>query len=132
MSQAVPIATYEWQWIAEEFLDYLGALSVDRSDLDAPEAKAVLWDAAEAAAGAVAYAAYHPYASFHVMLDYVNFGMSYDPGGEKDPGAKSARRSGSMRSVSRSSPTGRLRTAKPFRCRPAPPPSGVDRPVRRT
>ncbi|MFD0162907.1 hypothetical protein ACFVJH_01955 [Streptomyces decoyicus] len=69
VSKAGPIATYEWQWIAEELLDYLGALSVERPDLDTPEAKAVLWDAAEAAAGAVAYAAYHPYASFHVMLD---------------------------------------------------------------
>ncbi|MEJ8654731.1 immunity 49 family protein [Streptomyces sp. MS1.AVA.3] len=83
MSKAGPIATYEWQLLAEEFLDYLGALSVERPDLDTPEAKAVLKDATEAAAGAVAYAAYHPHVSFQVMLDYVNFGMSYDPGGEE-------------------------------------------------
>ncbi|NEB67825.1 hypothetical protein G3I39_12325, partial [Streptomyces fulvissimus] len=30
--------------------------------------------------GAVAYAAYHPHCGFHVFLEYVNFGMSYDPG----------------------------------------------------
>ncbi|SEC11530.1 immunity 49 family protein [Streptomyces sp. 2314.4] len=84
MSKAGPIATYEWQSLAEEFLDYLGALSVGRPDLDTPEAKAVLKDATEAAAGAVAYAAYHPHVSFQVMLDYVNFGMSYDPGGEEN------------------------------------------------
>ncbi|MGY4987532.1 Imm49 family immunity protein [Streptomyces nigrescens] len=85
MSKVGPIATYEWQSLAEEFLDYLGALSVERPDLDTPEAKAVLKDATEAAAGAVAYAAYHPHVSFQVMLDYVNFGMSYDPGGEENP-----------------------------------------------
>ncbi|MFF4953299.1 Imm49 family immunity protein [Streptomyces chattanoogensis] len=85
MSKAGPITTSEWQWLAEEFLDYLGALSVERPDLDTPEAKAVLRDATEAAVGAVAYAAYHPHVSFQVMLDYVNFGKSYDPGGEEDP-----------------------------------------------
>ncbi|MFF5970009.1 immunity 49 family protein [Streptomyces sp. NPDC012769] len=74
------MATYEWQTIAEEFLDYLGALSVETPDLDTPEARAALKDASEAAAGAVAYAAYHPHCTFHVFLEYVNFGMSYDPG----------------------------------------------------
>lgn len=80
MSRAGRMATYEWQSIAEEFLDYLGALSVETPDLGTPEAKAVLKDASEAAAGAVAYAAYHPYGSFQVFLEYVNFGMSYDRG----------------------------------------------------
>ncbi|MGW0119902.1 Imm49 family immunity protein [Streptomyces sp. NPDC003327] len=80
MSRAGRMATYEWRAIAEEFLDYLGALSVETPDLDTAEAKAVLKDASEAAAGAVAYAAYHPHCSFHVFLDYVNFGMSYEPG----------------------------------------------------
>ncbi|WP_149181307.1 immunity 49 family protein [Streptomyces sp. TRM49041] len=80
MSRAGRMATYEWQSIAEEFLDYLGALSVVTPDLDTPEAKAALKDASEAAAGAVAYAAYHPHCSFQVFLEYVNFGMSYDPG----------------------------------------------------
>lgn len=80
MSRAGRMATYEWQWIADEFLDYLGALSLTTPDLDTPEAKAVLKDASEAAAGAVAYAAYHPHCTFDVFLDYVNFGMSYDPG----------------------------------------------------
>ncbi|MFE2700800.1 immunity 49 family protein [Streptomyces mirabilis] len=80
MSRAGRMATYEWQSIAVEFLDYLGALSVETPDLDTAEAKAALKDASEAAAGAVAYAAYHPHCSFQVFLEYVNFGMSYDPG----------------------------------------------------
>lgn len=80
MSRAGRMTTCEWQSIAEEFLDYLGALSVETPDLNTPEAKAALKDACEAAAGAVAYAAYHPHCSFQVFLDYVNFGMSYDPG----------------------------------------------------
>ncbi|MFJ4966464.1 Imm49 family immunity protein [Streptomyces sp. NPDC088729] len=80
MSKAGRIATYEWQSIAGEFLDYLGALSVETPDLGTTEARAALKDASEAAAGAVAYAAYHPHCGFRVFLDYVNFGMSYDPG----------------------------------------------------
>ncbi|MFE9913085.1 immunity 49 family protein [Streptomyces clavifer] len=80
MSRADRMTTYEWQSIAAEFLDYLGALSIATPDLASPEAKAVLKDASEAAAGAVAYAAYHPHCSFQVFLEYVNFGMSYDPG----------------------------------------------------
>ncbi|MEE1807654.1 immunity 49 family protein [Streptomyces sp. BE133] len=81
MSRAGRMATAEWQLIAKEFLDYLGALSVETPDLGTPEAKAALKDASEAAVGAVAYAAsYHPHCSFQVFLDYVNFGMSYEPG----------------------------------------------------
>ncbi|MFB7935808.1 immunity 49 family protein [Streptomyces sp. NPDC056049] len=80
MSRGGRMATYEWQAIAEGFLDYLGALSVESPDLDTAEAKAALKDASEAAAGAVAYAAYHPHCTFNVFLEYVNFGMSYDPG----------------------------------------------------
>ncbi|MFD8866437.1 immunity 49 family protein [Streptomyces sp. NPDC059590] len=85
MSKAGPIATYEWQLISEEFLDYLGALSVETPDLDTPEAKAVLDDATEAAAGAVAYAAYYPTNDFQVFLNYANFGINYDRGAEGDP-----------------------------------------------
>ncbi|MFD9635367.1 Imm49 family immunity protein, partial [Streptomyces violascens] len=77
MSKAGRIATYEWQSISEEFLDYLGALSVETPELDTEEARAVLKDASEAAAGAVAY---HPRCSFQVFLDYANFGMVYNPG----------------------------------------------------
>ncbi|MFI0220462.1 immunity 49 family protein [Streptomyces lydicus] len=77
------MATDEWQHLAEEFLDYLAALSVETPDLHSPEAQAVLQDATEAAAGVVAYAAYHPHCPFHVTLNYVNFGMSYEPG-DKD------------------------------------------------
>ncbi|MER7466862.1 Imm49 family immunity protein [Streptomyces sp. NPDC097981] len=84
MSRAGRIGTYEWQSIAEEFLDYLGALSVETPRLDTPEAKAALKDATAAAVGAVAYAAYFPHCSFHVTLDYVNFGMGYDRGDDED------------------------------------------------
>lgn len=80
MSRGGRMATYEWQSIADEFLDYLGALSVETPGLDTPDAKAALKEASEAAAGAVAYAAYHPHCSFQVFLEYVNFGMSYDRG----------------------------------------------------
>ncbi|MFD0043310.1 Imm49 family immunity protein [Streptomyces anulatus] len=80
MSRGGRMATYAWQAIADEFLDYLGALSVETPDLDTAEARAALKDASGAAAGAVAYAAYHPHCSFQIFLDYVNFGMSYDPG----------------------------------------------------
>ncbi|MDQ0982820.1 hypothetical protein QFZ71_000103 [Streptomyces sp. V2I9] len=80
LSRADRMTTYAWQSIADEFLDYLGALSVETPDLDTAEAKAVLKDACEAAAGAVAYAAYHPHCGFQIFLDYVNFGMSYDRG----------------------------------------------------
>jgi hypothetical protein len=82
MSRAGRMSTYEWQSIAEEFLDHLAALSVETPGLDTSEAKTALKDASEAAAGAVAYAAYHPHCSFQVFLEYVNFGMSYDPGGD--------------------------------------------------
>ncbi|MFI1285710.1 Imm49 family immunity protein [Streptomyces sp. NPDC020858] len=84
MSRGGRMATYEWRLLAEEHLDYLGALSVEMPDLDDPEAAAVLKDATEAAAGAVAYAAYHPHVPFQIMLIYANFGMSYDPGDADD------------------------------------------------
>lgn len=90
MSKAGRMTTYEWQLISEEFLDYLGALSVETPDLDTPEAKAALDNATEAAAGAVAYAAYYPTNYFQIFLDYVNFGMSYDPGSEGDTESISA------------------------------------------
>ncbi|MEU7072704.1 immunity 49 family protein [Streptomyces narbonensis] len=80
MSRAGRMATYEWQSIADAFLDYLGALSIERPDLDTAEARAALKDASVAAVGAIAYAAYHPHCTFNVFLEYVNFGMSYDPG----------------------------------------------------
>ncbi|WP_251057357.1 immunity 49 family protein [Streptomyces sp. ISL-94] len=83
------MATYEWQAIADEFLDYLGALSVETPDLDTPEAKAALKDATEAAAGAVAFAAYFPHCDFHITLDYVNFGMGYDPRSDEDDAEES-------------------------------------------
>ncbi|MET8542303.1 hypothetical protein ABZW03_16830, partial [Kitasatospora sp. NPDC004799] len=86
-SRAGLMTTTEWQLIADSFLDYLGALSTTRPDLDSAEAKAVLKDAAEAAAGAVSFAAYYPHDRFSVFLDYPNFGMGYDPeyGQDRDP-----------------------------------------------
>ncbi|WP_204073592.1 immunity 49 family protein [Planotetraspora phitsanulokensis] len=82
MSKAGPMTGYEWQLISEAFLNYLGALSVETPDLDTAEAKAVLENAAEAAAGAVQYAAYHSHDRFSVFLDYVNFGVTYEPESE--------------------------------------------------
>ncbi|WP_241253090.1 immunity 49 family protein [Streptomyces sp. W1SF4] len=79
MSRAGRMATNEWRAISGEFLDYLGALSVESPDLRTPEAEAVVRAAAEAAAGAVAFAGCHPHRPFSVFLDYVGFGMSYDP-----------------------------------------------------
>ncbi|GAA2082798.1 hypothetical protein GCM10009801_42810 [Streptomyces albiaxialis] len=78
MSKAGRMGTFDWEMIADEFRDYLGALSVQHPDLDTAEARAALGDASEAAAGMVAFAAYFPLCSFHVFLNYVNFGMSYD------------------------------------------------------
>ncbi|RLV66768.1 PE-PGRS family protein [Streptomyces sp. CBMAI 2042] len=75
----------EWWELSEEFLRYLGALSVEYPGLETPEAKFVLDNAAEAAAGAVSYAAYYPYESFNVFLNYVNFGMSYEAGASGEP-----------------------------------------------
>src|SRR4051794_40947946 len=85
MSKAGPVTSYEWWLLAEEFVEYLGALSVETPDLHTPEAKAVLEDAVEAAAGAVAYAAYFPHNHFQVFLNYVNWGMVYDPASEGSP-----------------------------------------------
>ncbi|MGW0390977.1 Imm49 family immunity protein [Streptomyces sp. NPDC003042] len=85
MSKAGPITAYDWWMISEEFLDYLGALSVENPDLHTPEAEAVLTDATEAAAGAVAYAAYYPYAPFHVFLNYVNWGIGYEHEADGSP-----------------------------------------------
>lgn len=87
LSKAGPVTAWEWWLIAQEFVEYLGALSVRTPDLRSPEAKAALEDAAEAAAGAVAYAAYFPRDHFEVFLDYPNWGMVYDrePGGTPEP-----------------------------------------------
>jgi hypothetical protein len=78
-SKADRMTTGVWSHIAEEFLDYLGALSAVEPELNSPEARAVLEAAAESAAGAVQFAAYWPHVSFGVFLDYVNFGMTYEP-----------------------------------------------------
>ncbi|MFE7802721.1 Imm49 family immunity protein [Nocardia sp. NPDC057440] len=90
MAKAGPIGTYEWWRISREFLDYLGALSVVLPDLDAPEVKAVLDNAAEAAAGGVQCAAYFGNTTFFVFLDYANFGMDYQRETPYDPDPVSA------------------------------------------
>nr|WP_308802036.1 Imm49 family immunity protein [Streptomyces polyasparticus] len=84
MSKAGPVGTYEWGMIAEEFVGYLCAQSARDPALRSPEAKAVLLDAAEAAAGKVCYAAYYPFESFQVHLNYVNWGLIY----EREAGGK--------------------------------------------
>ncbi|MET8625445.1 Imm49 family immunity protein [Kitasatospora sp. NPDC004669] len=78
-SRAGLMTATEWRLICDEFLDYLGALSLETPALDTPEAKAVLKDATAAATGAIAFAAYYPHCPFHVFLDYPNFGMGYGP-----------------------------------------------------
>lgn len=85
MSRADRMTNREWWELSEEFLRYLGALSVEYPGLETPEAKFVLDNAAEAAAGAVSYAAYYPSESFNVFLNYVNFGMSYEAGAAGEP-----------------------------------------------
>ncbi|MGE7391202.1 Imm49 family immunity protein [Streptomyces sp. NPDC004126] len=84
MSKAGPIGAYEWEWISQEMLDHLAALSVTEPALDSAEAWAILTDAAEAACAVVRYTAYHPWEPFNVFLDYVNFGISYDRGDDKE------------------------------------------------
>ncbi|MEW2067463.1 Imm49 family immunity protein [Streptomyces sp. NPDC007346] len=80
MSKADRMTNREWWELSEEFLRYLGALSVEYPGMETQEAKFVLDNAAEAAAGAVSYAAYYPYESFSIFLNYANFGMSYEAG----------------------------------------------------
>ncbi|MGW1764335.1 Imm49 family immunity protein [Streptomyces sp. NPDC002073] len=84
MSKAGPMGSYEWEWLGQEMLDHLAALSVTEPALDSAEAWAVLEDAAEAACAVVRYTAYHPWEPFSVFLNYVNFGMSYDRGDDKE------------------------------------------------
>nr|WP_063817804.1 immunity 49 family protein [Herbidospora sakaeratensis] len=85
LSKAGPMGTREWWLLAEEFLDYLGALSLETPGLGTPETRAVLADAAAAAVGAVEHAAYHPHDRFQVTLAYVGFGMDYEPGSAGAP-----------------------------------------------
>ncbi|CAM5555858.1 immunity 49 family protein [Streptomyces avidinii] len=91
-SRAGLIDAYDWWQITLGFLDGLGALSAAPRGLDTPEAKAILSDAAEAAAGAVSFAAYYPKVSFHVFLTYVDYGRDYDSGSGGDPQPVSAAR----------------------------------------
>ncbi|MEU8777211.1 immunity 49 family protein [Streptomyces sp. NPDC048606] len=85
MARGGRIDAWDWLRITRELLDGLGALSVEIPDLDAPEAKAILFDAAESAAAAVSYAAYHPTSFFHVFLPYVDFGRDYEPEADGTP-----------------------------------------------
>ncbi|MEV7185388.1 immunity 49 family protein [Kitasatospora sp. NPDC093102] len=91
-SRAGLMTATEWQLISDAFLDQLGALSVTSPELSSPEAEALLRNAAEAAAGAVSFAAYYPRDRFSVFLDYVNIGMSYDPEAADTPSPLTAHR----------------------------------------
>ncbi|MER5412244.1 immunity 49 family protein [Streptomyces virginiae] len=86
------IDAYAWWEITLQFLDGLGAFSAVTPDLDTPEARAILDDAAEAAAGAVSFAAYYPNAYFHVFLTYVDLGLDYDADPDGSPQPVSAAR----------------------------------------
>ncbi|MFI1060609.1 immunity 49 family protein [Streptomyces spororaveus] len=90
-SRAGRIDAYDWWDVTLAFLDGLGAFSAVTPDLDTPEAKAILGDAAETAAGVVSFAAY-PTAPFHIFLNYVNFGRDYDSGADGNPQAVTAAR----------------------------------------
>ncbi|MFD3548554.1 immunity 49 family protein [Streptomyces sp. NPDC058655] len=92
MAKAGRVTAWEWWLIADRFRDYLGALSVETPDLDTPEAEAALGDAAEAAAGAVAYAAYYPHNPFDVFLRHTGFGLRYEAGEDGGREAVSADR----------------------------------------
>ncbi|MGW6982937.1 immunity 49 family protein [Streptomyces sp. NPDC054932] len=90
-SRAGLIDAYDWWDITLRFLDGLGAISAVTPDLDTPEARAILSDAAEAAVGTVSFAAY-PNAFFHVFLNYVDFGRDYESGAGGSPQPVSAAR----------------------------------------
>ncbi|GHE66223.1 hypothetical protein GCM10018785_38760 [Streptomyces longispororuber] len=60
MSKVGPVVGDDWWMLSEEYLDYLGALSAEVTDLGIPEAQAVLRDATESAVGKVAYATLLP------------------------------------------------------------------------
>ncbi|MFA7767573.1 immunity 49 family protein [Streptomyces sp. NRRL S-448] len=90
-SRAGLIDAYDWWDITLRFLDGLGAISAVTPDLDTPEAKAILSDAAEAAVGTVSFAAY-PNAFFHIFLSYVDFGRDYESGAGGSPQPVSAAR----------------------------------------
>ncbi|MFE3444264.1 Imm49 family immunity protein [Nocardia sp. NPDC059180] len=85
MTKSTPMGSGEWWRISGIFLDYLGALSVVVPDLDAPEVKAVIDNAAEAAAGGVQCAAYFGNTSFNVSLDYADFWIGYPVEDPRDP-----------------------------------------------
>ncbi|MBT2384061.1 immunity 49 family protein [Streptomyces sp. ISL-11] len=69
---------FGWEMIADEFLDYVGALSLAAPDLPSKEAHEALRAAADAARGVVALDVYQ-WESVHVFIDYVNFGLTYGP-----------------------------------------------------
>ncbi|MEU6721609.1 immunity 49 family protein [Nonomuraea sp. NPDC046802] len=85
MSKAGPMTASNWWRLSGEFLDYLGALLADTPDLGTPEVRAALDGPAQAAVGAVTYAAYFRKENFQVFLDYVGFGISYDDESEGEP-----------------------------------------------
>ncbi|MFE0046651.1 immunity 49 family protein [Streptomyces albireticuli] len=74
--------TFGWEMIADEFLDYVGALSLTDPGLRGKDAEAALRSAAAAALGVVTVGVYR-WESVSVFIDYVNFGLTY--GSADDP-----------------------------------------------
>ncbi|MEU3501987.1 Imm49 family immunity protein [Streptomyces hundungensis] len=70
-----------WRAVADSFLDYLGARSVQLPELHGKDAEAALGSAAAAAVGALELTLV-PRRQFGVFIDYVGAGVSY--GGEFD------------------------------------------------
>ncbi|UQI49082.1 immunity 49 family protein [Streptomyces sp. HU2014] len=75
--------TFGWEMIAEEFLDYVGALSLTDPELRGKDAEAALRSAGAAALGVVTVGVYQ-WESVNVFVDYVNFGLTYGPAGDPE------------------------------------------------
>ncbi|MFD0383184.1 Imm49 family immunity protein [Streptomyces stramineus] len=69
---------FGWELIADEFLDYAGALSLTDPDLRSNDAHQALRAAADAARGVVTLGVYQ-WEPVHVFIEYVNFGLTYRP-----------------------------------------------------
>ncbi|WP_424213320.1 Imm49 family immunity protein [Streptomyces sp. BI20] len=72
-----PSPAYGWQMVAESFLDYLGARSVQDRDLRGRDAQVAFESAAQAAVGALELISV-PGGPAHVSIDYTGTGVSYD------------------------------------------------------
>ncbi|MBB4935310.1 hypothetical protein F4561_006204 [Lipingzhangella halophila] len=66
----------DWSVVATYLLDYAGARSVERPELDR-DIRTAVYSAAEAYVGAVALGGYSPHRAARVFLSYTNTGVSY-------------------------------------------------------